>query len=80
MDIHRLLNTPERPRITTTLPPASPRTPRTPRTPSRRPRARETTRTDRIRIKAALDWATPRTVWRKYKEEYGYTLRQIRTA
>ena len=77
MDIHRLLNTPQRPR-TSNLPP-DPRSPRTP-CPTRRLRACKTTRTDRIRIKAALNWATPRTVQRKYADEYGYTLRQIRLA
>lgn len=74
MDIHRLLNTPDRPRIRPNLPP----TPPLPQTPSTRQHARETTRSDRIRIKTALDWATPRTVWRKYHDKYGYTLRQIR--
>ena len=34
------------------------------------------TRTDRIRIKTALDFITPRLIRRKY----GYTLRQIRLA
>ncbi|PMD43874.1 hypothetical protein L207DRAFT_508660 [Hyaloscypha variabilis F] len=75
MDISRLLNTPTRPRITTNLPPV-PLIPRTP-TRKRQPRATETTRTNRIRIKTALDWASPRTVRKKYKDEYGYTLQQI---
>ena len=66
MDIHRLLNIPRRPRY---LPPASPRTPI-------REKAPTTTRTDRIRIKTALDWATPRTI----SKRYGYTIRQIHTA
>lgn len=72
MDIHRILNTPNRPPIRPNLPP----TPPFPRTPTR-PRAKETTRSDRIRIKTALDWGTPRIVWRRYKDIYGYTLRQI---
>jgi hypothetical protein len=71
MDIRRLLNSPDRPPIRPNLPLIPPRTPPT------RPRARETTRTDRIRIKTALDWGTPHKVWRKYKDTYGYTLRQI---
>ena len=45
-----------------------------------RPYARETTRSDRIRIKSALDFATPRTVHQRYINQYGYTLRQIRLA
>ena len=74
MDIHRLLNTPIRSRVSST----PPTTPRAPHTPLKRSYARETTRSDRIRIKAALDWATPRSVWRKYRDKYHYTLRQIR--
>jgi hypothetical protein len=72
MDIHQLLNSPNRPRIAPSLPliPPLPRT-------SRKQRARETTQTDRIRIKTALDWGTPRTVWKKYKDKYRYTLWQI---
>jgi hypothetical protein len=42
-----------------------------PRTPEKRPYARETTRSDRIRIKAALDWATPRRVHKRYANSYG---------
>jgi hypothetical protein len=73
MDLHRILN-PLRPqRIAVLL-----HSPRTPRTPIRKSRIREITRSDRIRIKTALEWATPRSVWRRYKDEYGFTLRQIR--
>jgi hypothetical protein len=73
MDLHRILNTLRPQRIA-----VLPHSPRTPRTRIRKSRARETTRSDPIRIKTALEWATPRSVWRRYKDEYGFTLRQIR--
>lgn len=69
MDIHRLLNSPDRPRILPSIPP-------TPRTPSIRRCAPATTRSDRIRIRTALDWATPHAIEKKY----GYTIQQIHTA
>jgi hypothetical protein len=50
--------------------------PEPPRTPPHREYALETTRTDRIKIRAFLDWALPRSIRRRY----GYILRQIRLA
>jgi hypothetical protein len=68
MDIHRLLNTPRYLHVQPSRPPLSMPT---------RLYARETTRSDRIRIKSALNFATPRTVHQRYIDQYGYTLRQI---
>jgi hypothetical protein len=73
MDIHRLLNSPRTPRA---LRPATP----TPCTPTKKAYSQETTRSDRIRIKSGLKFATPRTVYRTYRDEYGYSLRQIQFA
>lgn len=67
MDINSLLNPLPQASQAQTIPPSTPK----------RPYARETTRSDRIRIKTALDWSTPRSVFRRYKDIYGYTLRQI---
>jgi hypothetical protein len=50
MDLYRILNTLRPQRIVVLL-----HSPRTPRTPIRQSRARETTRSDRIRIKTALE-------------------------
>jgi hypothetical protein len=66
MDIRRLLNTPP-PEILETPAPSPPRTPKN-------PRAADLTRSDRIRIKTALDFRhNPKEIAAKYP----YTLRQI---
>lgn len=74
MDISELITPPRTPGRPRTIPPPSP-----PHTPTqRRFRNRETTRSDRIRIRTALEWATPRKVFEKYRYTKGYTLQQIR--
>ena len=73
MDLYRILNTPRPQRIVVLL-----HSPRTPRILIRKSRARETTRSNYIYIKTALEQATPHSVWRKYKDEYSFTLHQIR--
>jgi hypothetical protein len=78
MDIHLLLNSPRPTRILP--PPTAPIAPSTPRRPARNTYSTETTRTDRVRIKSALYFATPRTVHQRFKDVYGYSLRQIRFA